>query len=134
MKRQFSTEAIKTIGLFQQLTRANVVDFIEGNQELWFVVGEGQYGLAVGKKGANIARAQRLFKKTIHVIEYSPDLQKFIRSAIPVAQEIIIRDGKVLVRIRSTDRGCVIGRGGERIKIIEKFLHRLHEVKEFKVR
>lgn len=134
MKVQLDTGMIKTIDLFQNLTGSHVLDCMNDSSEIYFVVAENQYGLAVGKNGSKIRNAERVFKKSIRIFEFSSDLEKFIRNMIPEAQEIIIKDNEIQVRVKSSDRAKVIGRGGSKIRIINHFLKRLHEVENLKVK
>lgn len=133
MKVTFDTEAIKIISLFQSVTGANVKDCAETEDEMFFVVGEGEYGLAVGKDGSKIKHAENIFKKSIKIFEYSPDLEQFIKNLIPEHQSISIKDRSVRVKIKPGERAKVIGKGGARVKVIATFLARLHEIADFKV-
>ncbi len=133
MNVQFDMATIKLIGLFQEVTGAHVKDTLETDAEVYFVVAEGEYGLAIGKGGAKIKSTERAIKKPIKIFEYSPDLETFVRNMIPEAQHISIMDGDVRVKIGASDRARVIGKGGARAKSIGKFLERLHDVKSFKV-
>jgi len=129
----FDTEAIKTISLFQSITGTNVKDYAEAEGEMYFVVGEGEYGLAVGKDGSKVKHAEDVFKKPIKIFEYSPDLEQFVRNLIPESQNISIKDNSVRVRLRPGDRAKVIGKGGARVKVLAAFLARLHDIEDFKV-
>lgn len=133
MKVQFDTETIKLIGLFQEITGAHVKDTLEAEGEVYFVVAEGEYGLAIGKGGAKIKKAERAIKKPIKIFEYAPELERFIRNAIPEAQQISVQDKSVRVKINSNDRARVIGKAGYRAKLIGEFLARLFDVESFKV-
>lgn len=133
MKVTFDTETIKTISLFQNLTGCHVVDTAEENGELYFVVGEGEYGLAVGKEGSKIKNAEKVFKKSIKVFEYSTDLEQFIKNLIPESQQTSIKDNTVRVKIKPRDRAKVIGKGGSKVRVLGNFLKRLFDVEDFKV-
>ncbi len=134
MKVTLDQNAIQSINLFQTLTGSSVIDCVNEEDVIYFVVAEGEYGLAVGKGGVKIKNAERVFKKPINVIEYSPDCQGFIRKLVPYAQEIEFKDKKVFVKVRPPDRAALIGKGGRNIKIINKLLHRLFDVEEMKVK
>ena len=134
MKVLLDQNSIETINLFQNLTHATVIDSISEDGEIYFVVAEGQYGLAVGKGGATIKNAEKRFKKNIKVLEYSEDLEKFVRNVIPEAHDISIQDKQIFVKVRPQDRPRVIGKGGKNIKIINKFLQRLFGVEELKLK
>ena len=133
MKVTLDTEAIKTISLFQSITGANVKDCSETEDEMYFVVSEGEYGLVVGKDGSKIKYAENVFKKSIKIFEYSPDLGQFVKNLIPEAQDISIKDNSIRVRIKPSDRAKVIGKGGSRVKVLAAFVARLHDVEDFKV-
>jgi N utilization substance protein A len=134
MKVTFDQDAIQIMNLFQNLTGSSVIDCVSDDDELYFVIAEGKYGFTVGKGGAKIKNAERVFKKMINVIEYSPTLEGFIKNIIPYAQEIEIKDKKVFVKVKPTDRPRIIGKGGKNIRIINKFLQRLFDVEELKVK
>ncbi|MFH0837110.1 MAG: NusA-like transcription termination signal-binding factor [Candidatus Aenigmatarchaeota archaeon] len=133
MKVQLNTETIRQISLFQELTGAHAIDMII-NEEIYFVVAENEYGLAIGKDGRNIRKAEYVFKKPIRIIEYSPDLETFIKNMIPHVKEIIKQEGKIEVRIAPSDRSKVIGKAGYRIKIMEEFVKRFFDATSFKVK
>lgn len=125
MKVTLDNRQIQSINMFQGLTNSSVMDCMEDNGDIYFVVGEGQYGLAVGKNGAKIKNAERAFKKSIKLIEYSPDIEQFIKNMIHDAQHIKSEGGMVHVKIKPADRSRVIGRNGSNIRIMNHFLKRL---------
>ena len=133
MKVKLDEKTLQTITVFQNLTGSSIVDCID-NEELYFVVAQGQYGLAIGKNGLRIKNAERLFKKTIKIFEYSPELKEFIKNMIPDAQEINIEEKNVFVRVKQFDRARIIGKGGKNIKIIGNFLERLFDIDSLKVK
>ena len=134
MKVILNAQAIQSINFFQSLTGSAVVDCLTEEDEMYFVVGAGQYGLSVGKGGEKIKRAEHMFKKSIRIIEYSPDVKQFIKNVIPEAQEIVVKDDGIEVHVRQQDRAKVIGRGGKKIKIINRFLERLFDAGSVKVK
>lgn len=134
MKVILDQQSIEIINLFQNLTGATVVDSISENGEIYFVIAEGQYGLAVGKGGAKIKNAEKVFKKTIKVLEYAENAEKFVKNVIPESQEIMINGKHILVKIRQSDRAKVIGKGGKNIKILNRFLQRLFDIEDLKLK
>ncbi len=133
MKVTLDQNMIQSINLFQTLTGASVVDALSENDELYFVIAPGQYGSTVGRNGSKIKNAERVFKKNIKVLEFSENLEEFLRNIMPV-QEISIKDKIVTVKIKPSDKAKVIGRSGKNIKIMNKFLQRLFDMEELKVR
>lgn len=134
MKVTLNTRDIQSISLFHNLTGSSVVDYVEDEGMLFFVVAEGQYGLAVGRNGIKIKNAERVFKKTIKVFEYSPDMKKFVSNLMPEAQEIEIAEKAVQVKIKQADKAKVIGKRGRNIKVLTKLLQRLFDIEELKVK
>ena len=134
MKVNLNTESIRLISLFQEVTGAHVLDSYE-NEELYFVVSEGEYGLAVGKNGMKIKRVENILRKQVKVYEYSPDFETFVKNLIPHVKEISNQEGKVEVKVAANDRSKVIGKAGYRAKIIEHFIKRFFsDVESFKVK
>lgn len=134
MKVTLDNNIIQCMSLFNSLTKCSIIDCIEDDGELYFVVGEGQYGLAVGKGGATVKKAERIFKKSIKVFEYARSPEGFVRNIVPDAQEISVTDSSVVVKVRPTDRARVIGKNGRNVHVIRMILERLFEVQEFKVK
>jgi N utilization substance protein A len=134
MKVILDQNSIEAINLFQNLTGATVIDHITEEGEIYFVVAEGQYGLAVGKGGSKIKNAEHIFKKTIKVLEYSEDLEKFVKNIVPEAQEIAINNKQIMLKVKPQDRARVIGKSGKNIKILNKFLQRLFDIEEMKLK
>ena len=63
MKVTLDSDTIQAMNFFQNFTGSSVVDCITEGEEIYFVVGHGQYGLSVGRQGAKIKNAEKLFKK-----------------------------------------------------------------------
>lgn len=134
MKLTLDQKTIQLIDLFHTLTGSDAIDCVEEEDCIYFIVAEGQHGLAVGRNGAKIKNAEKVFKKPIHVLEYSTDVEIFIRKILPGIQEIRSENEKtIFVRVRPSDRPKVIGKAGKNIKLLNKIMQRLFEV-EIKVR
>lgn len=125
---------IQSINIFHTLTGSSVVDCLDEDDIIFFIVAEGQYGLAVGKDGNKIKNAERLFKKMIKVYEYSADLRRFVFNLIPESQEITVSDKIVYVKMKPGDRAKVIGKGGKNIRVLTKILQRLFGVEELRLK
>ncbi len=134
MKVTLDQNIIQSINLFQNLTGSSVVDAITEDDEIYFVVAQGQYGSTVGKNGSKIKNAERVFKKNIKVLEYSESVEEFIKNLAPDAQEFSVKDRIITVRVKPSDKAKIIGRAGKNIKIINKFLQRLFDIDELKVK
>lgn len=134
----FTTETIRLLTIFENITNVPVRDCFVSNEIIYYVVEEGKIGLAIGKNGVSIKNVERILGKKVKVFEYSHNLMKFIKNLIPQSREvkIITEDGKTIVEIKvnKNNRGFVIGRGGEKIKIYKEILRRVHNVSEIRVK
>ncbi len=134
MKVTLNAETIQSMNLFQNMTGSSVVDCLAENDEIYFVVAEGQYGLSVGKHGAKIKNAERLFKKSIKVFEYSETAGGFLKNAVPEAQNIAVNGKTAEIKVRQSDRARVIGKSGKNVNMLKRFLKRLFDVDNLKVK
>lgn len=134
MKITLDQNTIQMIDMFHNLTGATAVDCIQEEDFVYFVVAKGQYGLAVGKAGAKIKNAERVFKKPIKVFEHADSAEEFIKNIVPDVQEITMAGSHVYVRVGQKDRAKIIGKGGKNIRVLNKFLQRLFDVEEMKVK
>jgi transcription termination/antitermination protein NusA len=99
------------------LTRATALDCIidERFDRIIYLIQEGDMGLAIGKKGTNIRKMQRVLGKRIEMVEYSPDQEVFTRNVFKPAQVVGMEkteDNKLTVFITPKDLGIAIGKGG----------------------
>jgi len=133
MKVTLDQETLQIMSMFQKLTGCTVVDSI-ANEELYFVVAEGQFGMAVGKNGSKIKNAEKVFKKQIKIFEYAQDVEKFIKNIVPDVQEIKRSENEIIIKVKPADRSKIIGKDGKNIKTINRFLERLYGIKEMKVK
>lgn len=72
-------------------------------------------GLAIGRKGSNIRKMQRVLGKRIEMVEYSPEIETFAKNVFKPANVVGTRrgeDGKLAVYIDKNDLGIAIGKGG----------------------
>jgi N utilization substance protein A len=99
------------------LTRATALDCIidERFDRIVYLIKEGDMGLAIGRKGSNIRKMQRVLGKRIEMVEYSPDIEKFTRNVFKPADVVGVKkedDGRLTVYINKGDLGIAIGKGG----------------------
>ncbi|MDK2889472.1 MAG: transcription termination/antitermination protein NusA [Methanoculleus sp.] len=99
------------------LTRATALDCIidERFDRIIYLIKEGDMGLAIGRKGNNIRKMQRVLGKRIEMVEYSPEIETFTRNAFKPADVLGVGkgdDGRLTVYISKNDLGIAIGKGG----------------------
>lgn len=131
---KLGTEEIKYINLFENMTGASVKDCIL-QEKVFFVVKQGQMGLAIGRKGANIQRLTETIGKPIEIIEYSDDPETFVRNILRPASirnvTITTRpDNKVvaILDVLRRDKGLAIGPKGKNIERAKTLMERHHNI------
>ncbi len=134
--REFDTETLYTLRVFEDITGAEVRDCIinKNNGSVVFVVENGKMGLAIGRNGSNIKMAEKLLKKHIKVYEYSENLEEFIKNLIPHIRRVEIKEDKVIVWVDPRKKGSVIGKAGSNINLIRKILERNCKISKLEVR
>lgn len=130
--REFDTETMQLIAAFEQLTGSEVRDIVR-NETLHFLVNPGKAALAIGKGGAAVQNAEKVFKKQIKIYEWAEQADQFVKNLIPSAKIIKIEGERAMVTVDSKDRGAVIGKGGANINALRELLIRNSTLKELKV-
>ncbi len=131
----FDINTMKIISLFQAITRASVKDCIV-NDEIIFIVGEGEIGKAVGKGGENVKRISYSLKRKIKIVEFSNELRTFIKNLIQPLKVENIEEQDGVVQLTPPDtktRGYLIGRGGMSLRHLEDLVKRHFPIKEIRV-
>ena len=134
----FTTESIRLLTLFENMTNVSVRDCFITEDSIYYIVEEGKVGLAIGKNGNSIKNVERVVGKRVKVYEHSNDIKSFVKNLIPQCREVKVIDEnglvKVEIKVSKNSRGLVIGRGGEKIKIYKQILKRVHNVSDIRVK
>lgn len=139
MEMRLSSEEIRYLTLFENLTGASVKDCIVYEDKVIFVVKKGDMGLAIGKGGINVDRARELIGKRIEIIEHSDDPAEFIANIFkPIKVNVKVLDkgnAKTAQITVSPDlKGIVIGKGGKNINKAKELAKRHHNIEDIVVR
>jgi N utilization substance protein A len=108
------------------------------NDVVYYIVEEGKIGLAIGKNGNAIKNVEKVLGKKVKVFEYSSKPEIFVKNLIPQCKEINVikeKDSMIVeIKVNKNDKGFVIGRGGEKIKIYKEILKRIHNISGIQVK
>jgi len=144
----FNTETLKTMSLFEKITRSKLKDcFEDKNGLLIFVVENGELKKALGKNVSNVKKLETLLKRKMRVIEQKDDITNFIKSLIfPLRiRNIDIGNyealsseekGEAIITIEPEDiktRGLIIGRNASNLRNYEFVVKKYFPLKELKV-
>ena len=136
-KIKYDNTLLKLMSFFETITKAKLKDcFVDQNDLLVFVVEPAQFGLAVGRQGANAKRIEAELKRKIKIVEFSDDLVAFVAGLIQPskAREIKSEGGTVTITPDSSEtRGYIIGRAGRNLRNYESIIRRYFQVKELRV-
>jgi transcription termination/antitermination protein NusA len=119
--------------VMERITRARVKDCFKDEDTVYFIVGAGELGKAVGKGGSNIKKVQQELGKKIKVIEYRNSLAGFVKNVIfPLkVEEIVEEEGKVKIKERNKKtKSLLIGREGKNLKLINRAVKRFFNINE----
>ena len=129
---KLSTEQIRLISLFQNVTKTTARDCVDDEKQnrIIFVVNEGRMGIAIGKGGSNIKSLQNILKRNIELVEYFDDPIKFLKNILnpKLVNEVKLDtkpDGsaQATVIVDHGKKGIVVGRAGchaERARLFAK--------------
>ncbi|MDI6718910.1 MAG: NusA-like transcription termination signal-binding factor [Methanomicrobiales archaeon] len=119
MERTIGFKERRYIEELRILTKSTALDCIidERFDRVIYVMKPGDMGLAIGRKGENIKKMQRVLGRKIEMVEYAEDRDRFIanifKPAEVVAVEVDPEKNSINVRVRKkSDLGIAIGKGG----------------------
>jgi len=129
MIRTISFKERRYIEELRILTRATALDCIidERFDRIIYLIKEGDMGLAIGRKGNNIRKMQRVLGKRVEMVEYSPEIERFTKNVFKPAEVTGVErrdDGKITIYISKGDLGIAIGKGGCTIEKARNLLSR----------
>jgi len=137
MKIKISQQEMHYMAIAEGLTRAPIIDCIERDNRITFIVAKGKLGKAVGKEANNIKKLEKFFKKEVRFVEYDEDKKQFVINLFkPFKVDRVIVDEekkKVSVIVNERDKGKAIGKEGRNIKILREIAKRQHGIEELKV-
>ncbi len=136
MKIKFDQNVIKTMSMFELVTRVGAKDCFDLDDKMYFVVGTGQVGKALGKGAVNVKKLENMLKKKVRIVEYSTDLGQFVRNVVNPLKlnEVVIEGGVVTITaVDHKTRGLLIGRGAQHLRQYEQIVKRYFPIEEMKV-
>ena len=136
----FSNEDMQYINMAINVTKTNIMDCLNLEDRVIFIVQKGQLGAAIGTKAKNLERLRSLFKKTIKFVEFDEDKEKFIINLFkPYKVNNITLEGDdesivAKVQVDISEKSKVIGKGGRNIELIRNLARRHHSIKDVQIK
>ncbi|QSZ67768.1 NusA-like transcription termination signal-binding factor [Methanofollis aquaemaris] len=123
MERSIGFKERRYIEELRILTKSVAVDCIIDDRfdRVIYVIKPGDMGLAIGKKGENIRKMQKVLGKRIEMVEYAEEKEAFIANILRPAEVEDVRtdeiSGKLEIVIRKkSELGIAIGKGGSTVE------------------
>jgi len=137
-KIKYTTDDLLTISAFEKLTKAPVVDYINGGDVVYFLIDKVPVSAVIGKNGSKIKEVEKVMGKKVKVFRYSRDLKKFVKNLLLIDVKdikILKNNDKIIVKAKVDKkyRPMIIGREGKNIKMIREFLRRWFNVEDIKL-
>jgi len=132
----YDMSAMKFMSLFETITRAKLKDCIIKENLVLFIVHPNEIGKAVGAKGVNVRKLEKVLNKKVKIVEFSPEPVNFIKNLVhPLkVKEITEEEGiYTLTPVDLKTRGLLIGRNASHLRAYEDVVKRYFPVKELKV-
>jgi N utilization substance protein A len=122
MERTIGFKERRYIEELRILTKSTAIDCMmdERFDRIIYVIRPGDMGLAIGKKGENIRRMQKVLGKKIEMVEYSENPDEFIANMFrPAPLSAVKKDdtGRVSIILEKRgDLGIAIGKAGANVE------------------
>lgn len=131
MERTIGFKERRYIEELRILTKATAIDCVvdEKFDRILYIIRPGDMGLAIGKKGDNIRKLQKVLGKKIEMVEYHEDLEGFVANIFKPVEIAGVRkntvEGIIDVLVKKKgDIGIAIGKGGANVEKARVLLRR----------
>ncbi|KYK27943.1 NusA family KH domain protein [Thermoplasmatales archaeon SG8-52-1] len=135
-----SNQDMQFINMASNITKTHIMDCINLEDRIIFIVQKGQLGAAIGIKAKNLERLRSLFKKIIKFVEFDDNKEAFIINLFkPYKITNITLEGEddslvAKVEVNISDKSKIIGKGGRNIEIIRNLARRHHAIKDVQIK
>jgi N utilization substance protein A len=123
MRRILGFKERRYIEELRILTKSTALDCIidDSFNRIIYVIKKGDMGIAIGKKGENIKKMQKVLGKRIEMVEEADSKDEFLKNVLKPAEisgiKIDEETGKLNVLVeRTTDLGIAIGKSGSNVE------------------
>ena len=139
VERVISNEDMQKIRLAASITKADVVDCVEDDDTIVFVVSKGFLGIAIGKNARNIERLKEILKKNVRFVELDDDEKKFISNLFKPFKIEEINIEKVgnknvaRLKVSQKDKTRIIGKGGRNVRLARTIAQRHSSIEDIQI-
>lgn len=139
---KYTIEDLNFMKLFQAVSGIYPRDIVQDQKfnRTIIVVDKGSMGASIGKSGQNIIYIKKVTGKDVVVVEYSDNMQDFIRGLIGQNVSFNINEStnatgakQITISVSPESKGLVFGIKGQNIEKIKLLLRRYFNVTQVKV-
>lgn len=136
-KIKYDASLMKTMSLFETITRTKLKDsFVDNNNLLIFVVNPTEISRAVGKGGQNVKKLERMLNRKIKIVEFNPSLLQFVSNLVYPLKLKGIEEADGVVTLTGPDtrtKGLLIGKNSQNLKNYTQIVKRYFDIKKIRV-
>ena len=134
MKVVLDTNALQKINVFQSVCSANVLDCVENDDAMFFIVkGNDGQKLYSAKNMGGIRRMENMFRKRIRIYEFSSDPKIFAKRLIPEASDVEIENGIAKIKVKNCFKPKVIGKDKKNLAVIQSLFKSFFDIEDVKI-
>jgi len=132
--------SLRNMMTFQSLTRVDVYDIAEDEEYIIFVIYPGTLRKAIVNNGENVKKVQEKLGKKIIIVEYSPDIKRFVYNLFYRfgVKEIEINEIEgsynIAVKVDPAQKARAIGKEGRNLRLTKEILKRHFNVSNLVVK
>ena len=139
---KYTIDDLNFMKLFQAVTGVYPRDIIHDDKfnRILIVVDKGNMGPSIGKNGQNITYIKKITGKDVVVVEYSDNINEFIRGLIGQNVNFNITETTnpngtktITISVNPESKGIVFGAKGQNIEKIKLLLKRYFNVSHVRV-
>ncbi len=133
-------KSLRNMMTFQSITRVDVFDIGEDEENIIFVIYPGTLRKAIMHNGENVKRVKEKLNKNIIIVEFSPDLKRFVYNLFyrfgvkEIEMNEIEGSYSIAVKVDPAQKARAIGKEGRNLRLTRDLLKRHFNVSSLLVK
>lgn len=131
--------SLRMMNVFFTNTRVEVMDVLEDESVIVFVIFPGSLQKALQNNGSNIQKIRELLGKNIWVLEYNMDPKRFVSNFFYRYRVTNVQlddaNGKfsIVVHVNMAEKARAIGKDGKNLKLARELMNRYFPVESIQI-
>lgn len=139
-RRTLTSESLRKISLFEDVTDVEVIDAVDEEERLVFVVDEDDLGKAIGRGAHNLETLSEKTGKDVEIVGYTEDTLDFVHNLFHkvTLEDVTIEendDGERIAYVvpEEESKGRAIGEDGRNVDLAREVARRHSDLDDIKV-